>query len=69
MYQNMWQSIFQGTLPAGTKPVHTPALCVTASTAEKVNINITWLLHKMFLASMILKLLHTTPLHPRQKKI
>jgi hypothetical protein len=31
----MWQLTFQGTLPAGTMPFHTPALCVMAGTAEK----------------------------------
>jgi hypothetical protein len=31
--------VFQGTVPAGTKPLHTPVLCVTASIAENIYIN------------------------------
>jgi hypothetical protein len=32
----MWPSTFHSTLPAGTMPFHTPALCVMAGTAEKI---------------------------------
>jgi len=41
--QNIWQAIsmsrHRATVSRGTKPLHTPVLCVMASRAEKVHIS------------------------------